>query len=106
MLSRCTQTSRGNVLIDSTHAADTSTSRLKSTCSKPSDRARRSLTPKAVEVAIFREKLLTCRDHELSGPMVAVDISSSQPGLRKELNLFDIAAIVVGTIIGSGIFLL
>jgi basic amino acid/polyamine antiporter, APA family len=38
--------------------------------------------------------------------MVAVDISSSQPGLRKELNLFDIAAIVVGTIIGSGIFLL
>lgn len=33
-------------------------------------------------------------------------ITSSPPTLRKELNLFDIVAIVVGTTIGSGIFLI
>ena len=31
---------------------------------------------------------------------------ASPPTLRKELNLFDAVAIVVGTVIGSGIFLL
>jgi basic amino acid/polyamine antiporter, APA family len=32
--------------------------------------------------------------------------SLSPPALRKELNLFDVVAVVVGTVIGSGIFLL
>jgi APA family basic amino acid/polyamine antiporter len=36
----------------------------------------------------------------------ANDISASAPALRKELNLFDAISIVVGTIIGSGIFLI
>lgn len=39
-------------------------------------------------------------------PAPAPTTSSSSSGLRKELNLFDVAAIVVGTIIGSGIFVL
>jgi amino acid transporter len=34
------------------------------------------------------------------------DAVASSPALRKELNLFDAVAIVVGTIIGSGIFLI
>ena len=36
----------------------------------------------------------------------AGDVVASPPSLRKELNLFDAAAIVVGTVIGSGIFLI
>jgi APA family basic amino acid/polyamine antiporter len=36
----------------------------------------------------------------------ARDVAASPPALRKELNLFDAVAIVVGTIIGSGIFLI
>jgi APA family basic amino acid/polyamine antiporter len=36
----------------------------------------------------------------------AGDVAASPPALRKELNLFDAVAVVVGTIIGSGIFLL
>jgi hypothetical protein len=32
------------------------------------------------------------------------DVAATPPALRKELNLFDAVAIVVGTIIGSGIF--
>jgi len=39
-------------------------------------------------------------------PAPAPNTASSPPALRKELNLFDVAAIVVGTIIGSGIFVL
>jgi APA family basic amino acid/polyamine antiporter len=34
------------------------------------------------------------------------DGAHSPPSLRKELNLFDAVAVVVGTIIGSGIFLI
>jgi hypothetical protein len=36
----------------------------------------------------------------------AANDAASPPTLRKELNLFDAVAIVVGTIIGSGIFLI
>jgi basic amino acid/polyamine antiporter, APA family len=39
-------------------------------------------------------------------PAPAQTSHSPSNGLRKELNLFDVAAIVVGTIIGSGIFVL
>lgn len=49
---------------------------------------------------------MTCNNHQLHERTAAEDTSSLPPGLRKELNLFDVAAIVVGTIIGSGIFLL
>ena len=36
----------------------------------------------------------------------AEDVVAAPPTLRKELNLFDAVAIVVGTVIGSGIFLI
>lgn len=36
----------------------------------------------------------------------AEDVAAAPPTLRKELNLFDAVAIVVGTVIGSGIFLI
>src|ERR1700758_5572602 len=48
----------------------------------------------------------TWGEHQSRGCSAAPDISASPPSLRKELNLFDVAAVVVGTIIGSGIFLL
>lgn len=49
---------------------------------------------------------MTAAGHQLRGDSAAGDISPSRPSLRKELNLFDVVAVVVGTVIGSGIFLL
>lgn len=45
-------------------------------------------------------------EHQSDGRSAVGEGAPSLPSLRKELNLFDIAAIVVGTVIGSGIFLI
>lgn len=47
---------------------------------------------------------MTWENHH--GRMAPGDSSASLPGLRRELNLFDVTAIVVSTIIGSLILLI
>ncbi len=51
-------------------------------------------------------KTLSSDGRPSDGSPESGDPSASPPSLRRELNLFDVAAIVVGTIIGSGVFLL
>lgn len=50
-------------------------------------------------------KRLTLTDHQTERPD-SCDTTDSPLALRRELNVFDAGAVVVGTIIGSGIFLL
>lgn len=45
-------------------------------------------------------------EHQSQGGSAVGEGAASRSSLRKELNLFDIAAILVGTVIGSGIFLI
>src|SRR5579863_172616 len=47
---------------------------------------------------------ISCMDRPVFG--AEDDRAAAPPTLRKELNLFDAVAIVVGTVIGSGIFLI
>lgn len=51
---------------------------------------------------------MTIDENQLQGCLAfgAEDVAVSPPSLRKELNLFDAVSVVVGTVIGSGIFLI
>ena len=51
--------------------------------------------------------LVSGRGHESEEDAAAIaEGAPASAGLRKELNVFDASAVVVGTVIGSGIFLL